>query len=51
MTKDELFAELKALENKALHLISDDSKQDEFDQVMDDTNALVGVAREKGWIE
>lgn len=50
MTREALFAEVKALEEKTFDLINDDSRQDEFDAVMDRTAELMGMARARGWI-
>lgn len=50
LTKDELVAEVKGLEAQAFALINDDSRQVEFDAVIERTQALTGVAMRKGWM-
>lgn len=50
MTKDELFAEVRSLENRAFELISDDDAQGEFDQVMARTRELKTIAKNQGWL-
>jgi len=50
LTKEELVAEVKGLEAQAFALINDDSRQDEFDAVIDRTQLLTGVAMRKGWM-
>lgn len=50
MTKDEVFAEIRSLEEQAFNLISDDDRQAEFDTVMQRTRELKAIAKRKGWL-
>lgn len=49
-SKEELFAEIKSLEEKTFALMSDDSQQEEFDRVTDRAADLIAVARNMGWM-
>jgi hypothetical protein len=49
VTKDEFFAEIKALEEKAFELVGGGS-EDEFDKTIARTEELVVIAKREGWI-
>lgn len=50
MRKDELFAEMRSLEEQAFSLISDDDRQGEFDKIMERTRELKAIAKSQGWL-
>jgi hypothetical protein len=48
--KDELFAEIRDLEDRAFSLMGDDSRQGDFDKVIQRTDELTVIAKQRGWI-
>ena len=50
MTRGELFAKVRLIEAEVMAIISDDSKQQRFDELMKEMEKLKLIAKNQGWI-